>query len=561
MSLLNRIDELSGSSKVRRAWFAFACAVFVVVIAIPSIFVVTHMFTDWGLVDQVLNDEGIRNTVISAVANSFSIALIVTVIDILVGLPMAWIMVRKDFKGKKWLDTLLDMPLAFPTAVIGISVVMFWISPEGINIPGLGLSLSPYMLVILLHIIFTYPYMVRSLSAILEQIEPNYETAAMTLGASRWTAVRTITIGASRWTAVRTITIPLFRAGLATGFILCFARSLSETGGTYIALTMMGVQTSFFTGPSFISFLKSDESWYTDDQMMGAQILISVIMIVLALILLVVVRKLIAKFRFPMNKVWPDLGRKVSRGALPKAKDFLTIAFLIVVVLLPTFYIFLYLTQPIPTIDYGQLFGSIGTSFLVAGIAVAIDIVIGVPMAMYIARHREGKLGQLLDGLVNVPLIIPTTALGFSLFLFWGSLGLDSSFDLVLVILGHISFTYPLVVRNLIGSIEEVDPAYEEVSMTLGAKPFQAFRKVLFPIIKSAVIAGGILAFTRSLGETGATTSISDTVNTVPIYITHLVEDGLYTEAAMCSIVLILICFIIMFGLRAITGRRSRRDA
>ena len=500
------------------------------------------------VVDQVLNDEGIRNTVISAVANSFSIALIVTVIDILVGLPMAWIMVRKDFKGKKWLDTLLDMPLAFPTAVIGISVVMFWISPEGINIPGLGLSLSPYMLVILLHIIFTYPYMVRSLSAILEQIEPNYETAAMTLGASRWTAVRTITI-------------PLFRAGLATGFILCFARSLSETGGTYIALTMMGVQTSFFTGPSFISFLKSDESWYTDDQMMGAQILISVIMIVLALILLVVVRKLIAKFRFPMNKVWPDLGRKVSRGALPKAKDFLTIAFLIVVVLLPTFYIFLYLTQPIPTIDYGQLFGSIGTSFLVAGIAVAIDIVIGVPMAMYIARHREGKLGQLLDGLVNVPLIIPTTALGFSLFLFWGSLGLDSSFDLVLVILGHISFTYPLVVRNLIGSIEEVDPAYEEVSMTLGAKPFQAFRKVLFPIIKSAVIAGGILAFTRSLGETGATTSISDTVNTVPIYITHLVEDGLYTEAAMCSIVLILICFIIMFGLRAITGRRSRRDA
>ena len=108
---------------------------------------------------------------------------------------------------------------------------------------------------------------------------------------------------------------------------------------------------------------------------------------------------------------------------------------------------------------------------------------------------------------------------------------------------------------------EEVDPAYEEVSMTLGAKPFQAFRKVLFPIIKSAVIAGGILAFTRSLGETGATTSISDTVNTVPIYITHLVEDGLYTEAAMCSIVLIALCFILMFGIRVITGRRARRDA
>lgn len=548
VSFLKRVDELSGSSKVRRSWFAFACAVFIIVIVVPSIFVVTKLFTDWGLVDSVINNDGIRDTVLSAVANSFSIALVVTLIDIIVGLPMAWIMVRKDFKGKKWLDTLLDMPLAFPTAVLGISVVMFWGAPEGVELPGLGIVVSPYVMMIFLHILFTYPYMVRSLSAILEQIEPNFETAAMTLGASKWTAFRTITL-------------PLFRAGLATGFILCFARSLSETGGTYIALTMMGVESTFFTGPSFISWLKSDTSVYSADEMMGAQILISVIMIVLALLLLVVVRKAIAGIHLPMKKVWPDLGRKLSRGPLPKAKDVLTIAFLLVVVLLPAFYIFMYLTQPIPDIDYGMLLGSIATSFLVAGVAVAVDIVIGVPMAMYIARHRDGKLGQTLDGLVNVPLIIPTTALGFSLALFWGGFGLSESFALLLVILGHISFTYPLVVRNLIGAIEEVDPAYEEVAMTLGAKPFQAFRKVLFPIVKSAVIAGGILAFTRSLGETGATTAISNTVNTVPIYITKLVQSGDYTEAAMCSIVLIAICFVIMLVLRLVTSRRSGRDA
>ena len=548
VSFLKRVDELSGSSKVRRSWFAFACAVFIIVIVVPSIFVVTKLFTDWGLVDSVINNDGIRDTVLSAVANSFSIALVVTLIDIIVGLPMAWIMVRKDFKGKKWLDTLLDMPLAFPTAVLGISVVMFWGAPEGVELPGLGIVVSPYVMMIFLHILFTYPYMVRSLSAILEQIEPNFETAAMTLGASKWTAFRTITL-------------PLFRAGLATGFILCFARSLSETGGTYIALTMMGVESTFFTGPSFISWLKSDTSVYSADEMMGAQILISVIMIVLALLLLVVVRKAIAGIHLPMKKVWPDLGRKLSRGPLPKAKDVLTIAFLLVVVLLPAFYIFMYLTQPIPDIDYGMLLGSIATSFLVAGVAVAVDIVIGVPMAMYIARHRDGKLGQTLDGLVNVPLIIPTTALGFSLALFWGGFGLSESFALLLVILGHISFTYPLVVRNLIGAIEEVDPAYEEVAMTLGAKPFQAFRKVLFPIVKSAVIAGGILAFTRSLGEAGATTAISNTVNTVPIYITKLVQSGDYTEAAMCSIVLIAICFVIMLVLRLVTSRRSGRDA
>ena len=547
MSLLSRLDELSGSYKVRNAWLAFAVALFICLIVIPAVFVITKLFTDWDLVSAVLDDPAAMSVIEGAVWNSFSIAFLVTIVDILVGLPMAWIMVRRDFKGKRWLDTLLDLPLAFPTAVLGISVVMFWGAPEGVTIPGLGLDLSPYAMLILLHIIFTYPYMVRSLSGILEQIDINYETAAMTLGASKWTAVRTITI-------------PLFRAGLATGFILCFARSLSETGGTYIALAMMDVESTFFTGPSYISWLKSGSAVSTVDYM-GAMILISVIMIVLALILLVVVKWIIRKFRIPVSRVWPDLGRMVSRGFLPKTKDFLTVAFLLVVVLLPSFYIFMYLAEPIPQIDYGTLLSSIGVSFLVAGVAVIVDIILAVPLSLYIARNRRGRLANLLDGLVNVPLIIPTTALGFSLALFWGSFGAGDSMALVLVILGHISFTYPLVVRNMIGAIEEVNPECEEIAMTLGAKPFQAFRKILMPIVKSSIIAGGILAFTRSLGETGATLAISDSVNTVPIYITALVQQNSYAEAAMCSIILIVICFVLMMIVRALTHRRQGRDA
>ena len=547
MSLLSRLDELSGSYKVRNAWLAFAVALFICLIVIPAVFVITKLFTDWDLVSAVLDDPSAMSVIEGAVWNSFSIAFLVTIVDILVGLPMAWIMVRRDFKGKRWLDTLLDLPLAFPTAVLGISVVMFWGAPEGVTIPGLGLDLSPYAMLILLHIIFTYPYMVRSLSGILEQIDINYETAAMTLGASKWTAVRTITI-------------PLFRAGLATGFILCFARSLSETGGTYIALAMMDVESTFFTGPSYISWLKSGSAVSTVDYM-GAMILISVIMIVLALILLVAVKWIIRKFRIPVSRVWPDLGRMVSRGFLPKTKDFLTVAFLLVVVLLPSFYIFMYLAEPIPDIDYGTLLSSIGVSFLVAGVAVIVDIILAVPLSLYIARNRRGKLANFLDGLVNVPLIIPTTALGFSLALFWGSFGAGDSMALVLVILGHISFTYPLVVRNMIGAIEEVNPECEEIAMTLGAKPFQAFRKILMPIVKSSIIAGGILAFTRSLGETGATLAISDSVNTVPIYITALVQQNSYAEAAMCSIILIVICFVLMMIVRALTHRRQGRDA
>ncbi|MCK9322750.1 MAG: iron ABC transporter permease [Candidatus Methanomethylophilaceae archaeon] len=534
MSLFRRINEISNNEKSRKAWFGFVCAVFLCLIIIPSIFVVLKLFTEWGLVSEVLANSAMMAQINGAVFNSFSIALIVTIIDILVGIPMAWILVRKPFKGKKYLDTLMDMPLAFPTAVLGLSVVMFWGAPDGITVSGLGLVFSPYLMIIMLHIIFTYPYMVRSLSAILEQIEPNYETAAMTLGASKFTAVRTITL-------------PLFRAGLITGFIICFARSLSETGGTYIALQLMGVQNTFFTGPTYIAENMSGGN--------GPMILISVMMIILALVLLVVAKTLMTRLKIPLTKVWPQFGRKISRGAVPKSKDIFSIAFLLIIVILPSFYIFAYLTQPGSNVDYGMLLYSTGISFLIAGVAVVFDIIFGIPMAMYIARQRNTFLGKILDNMVNIPLIVPTTALGFSLALFWGSLNVGSSWGLVLVIFGHIAFTYPLIVRNITGAVEEVDQSYEEVAMTLGAKPFQAFSKVLMPIIKSSIIAGGILAFTRSLGETGATVAIGNSVQTVPVYIINLVKAQAYPEAAMCSIILIAICFVFMFAVRVITHR------
>ena len=125
----------------------------------------------------------------NAILSSFEIAAIVTLIDFLVGLPMAWILVRKQFRGKQLLDTMIDMPLAVPTAALGFSAAIFWaVTPASFNSPGFSLITSPMLLIILLHIVFSYPYMVRSLAAILEQIDTTYETAGQTMGASKFTA-------------------------------------------------------------------------------------------------------------------------------------------------------------------------------------------------------------------------------------------------------------------------------------------------------------------------------------------------------------------------------------
>lgn len=460
---------------------------------------------------------------------------------------MAWILVRKDFPGKKILDILIDLPLSIPTAVIGVSVTLFWIRSDLFlcNDSILDLISSPFIMLIALHVVFTYSYMVRSMSAVLEQIDKEYEIAAMTLGASKWTAIRTITL-------------PLFRSGLAMGIILCFSRSLSETGGTAISMMMFG-HLHFYTGPTLIKFLIDGQ---LTPEVTRELVLLGSIMMTIALSMVVITNIVVAKFKIPIKKVWPELGRRISCSSLTKVKDISSTVFFLFVVIIPTLCIVLFIGGSSGEgLEIIEFFTSIGISIFIAGIAVIFGLIFGIPLAVYIARNKNNRIGCIVDTLTTIPLVIPTSALGFSLALFWGSSPSFSTRAFLAVILGHISFTYPLIVRNISAAVEKVDRSYEDVAMTLGAKPFQAFRKILFPMIKPSIIAGSILAFTRSFGETGATYSICRSVLTVPIFIVNLIGGGFRSEAAICSIAIILICLLMLSVFRIIIYLGSKNNA
>lgn len=534
----------------RKGWNLFIIAFFLFFVVLPTVYVVSYALTDWGAIqDTVLNDPETLQIIQDAVVASFTIATIVTVIDFVAGLPVAWMLVRKKFRGKEFLDTLIDMPLAVPTAALGFSAAIFWtVNPDQ---PPLSLAVisTPMVLIILLHVVFSYPYMVRSLSAILEEIDETYETAGRTLGASRLTAARTVTL-------------PLFRAGLATGVILCFSRSMSETGGTMIALSTMsrlGIDAAndFNTGPTLIG------NWKTlsliDPSYTPALAFVSILLIVLALVLLVVLKLMIMKFHLPLRKVWPMPEKMLSRGVFPKLKDGGALFFLAMIVLVPSFFIFTYVFFATPEAgDWSGFVTALTTSFLVAGIVTLVDIALGIPFALYISKNPDRSSSHMLDVLVNVPLIVPTAALGISLGLFWGQTGVLGSGGLIILILAHVAFTYPLVVRNVAGAVEEIDPSYEETARTLGAKPVQSFRRVLYPLVKGSILAGAIMAFTRSLGETGATQAVlGNDAPTAPVYIVSLVKAGAFYQAALACIILILVSYAFMLVLRYITKRRK----
>jgi len=540
------VDFISGKG-FRKGWTVFIVAFFLFFVVLPTVYILTYAFTDWSAIDiNVLQKPEVMATIFDAIGASFMIAGVVTLIDFLVGLPVAWMMVRKEFRGKQFLDTLIDMPLAVPTAALGFSAAIFWAqtpNPPPLSIESITQFLtgqsfaitSPFLLVILLHIVFSYPYMVRSLTAILEEIDETYEIAGRTLGASRLTAARTITL-------------PLFRAGLATGVILCFARSMSETGGTMIALDVMGA-TGFNTGPTLIGNLRDIPG--TNPEVA----FVSILLIVLSLILLVVLKLVIMKVHLPLRRVWPMPEKMLSRGVFPKLKDGTAMFFLAMVVLIPSFFIFTYVLFSSPTTsDWTSFFGALGYSFALAGIVTLIDIGLGIPFALHISKNPDRRSSQVLDVLVNVPLIVPTAALGFSLALFWNVKGANPVVDFVILILAHVAFTYPLVVRNVAGAVEEISPSYEETARTLGAKPIQSFRRVLYPLVKGSILAGAIMAFTRSLGETGATQAILGTAApTAPVYIVALVRSDAFYQAGLACIVLIIVSYIFMLALRHFT--------
>jgi len=151
---------------------------------------------------------------------TFGASLLAAMINAFFGLIVAWILVRYSFPGKRFIDALVDLPFALPTAVAGITLATLyagngwlgrWIEPLGFKV-----AYTPWGIVVALTFV-TLPFVVRTLQPVIEDIETEVEEAAASLGASRWQ------------TFARVVFPALFPA-LLTGFALAFARAIGEFG-------------------------------------------------------------------------------------------------------------------------------------------------------------------------------------------------------------------------------------------------------------------------------------------------------------------------------------------
>jgi sulfate transport system permease protein len=158
--------------------------------------------------------------VIAAYEVTLLSAAVASIFNAVFGMLMAWILTRYRFPGRTLLDGLMDLPFALPTAVAGLTLASLFSTTGwyGVWLAELGIKVSFTWLGIAVAMAFTsIPFVVRTIQPVLEELGPEYEEAAETLGASRWQSFRRVIL-------------PEVGPALMTGTVLSFTRSLGEFG-------------------------------------------------------------------------------------------------------------------------------------------------------------------------------------------------------------------------------------------------------------------------------------------------------------------------------------------
>lgn len=222
----------------------------------------------------------------------------------------------------------------------------------------------------------------------------------------------------------------------------------------------------------------------------------------------------------------------------------------------------------IPLITSESSRAALVLSLKTAAASTAVCVLVGVPMALVLARGRfPGQ--SVLRALVLLPLVLPPVVGGIALLYTFGRqgllgqqlevLGIRIAFSTTAVVLAQSFVSLPFLVVSLEGALRSTGSGYELIAATLGAKPTTVLRTVSLPLVMPGLMSGAVLAFARSLGEFGATLtfagSLQGVTRTLPLEI-YLQRETDADAAVALSLLLIVVAAVIVIASasRRLTG-------
>jgi molybdate transport system permease protein len=211
-------------------------------------------------------------------------------------------------------------------------------------------------------------------------------------------------------------------------------------------------------------------------------------------------------------------------------------------------------------------------SIRTASAAIVVTFFLGLLAARLVAGIRHRALKMILDGILTLPLVLPPTVAGFFLLYIFGVRGPVGGFFLEFfavkiafswgaTVLAAVAISFPLMYRSARGALEQVDRNLIYAGRTLGMGEWAIFWKVSLPTALPGVASGGVLAFTRGLGEFGATAMIAGNIagktRTLPLAIYSAVAGGDMKTAWGYVVVIVLFSFIVVALMNWFTAQES----
>jgi iron(III) transport system permease protein len=489
--------------------------------------------------------------------NSLLLGLGVVAASSVLGIGIALLLVRYEFRGRELFSYLTLIPIISPP-LVGVLGFVFILGRGGtVNVllmdhfdllrpVNFMYGLHGVLLVETLHL---FPMITLNVVDALAKVDPALEEAAES-------------VGARGWRKLVTITLPLTTPGYLAGALLVFIWTFAD----FVTPLVVGVH-DLLAPQAYLNIVQ-----FVDRRLFRMGIVISALLVLLAVVFLLLARHYVAIKDYSSLAYTRVERRRLSGPAQALVATALSgvmlLAFLPYLgVLLAAFGRGWSLT-PFPTHYTLQFFERVlvetpkyvTNSLLYALLAVALCIAVGLPIAWILARTRLPGRGT-LDALNTLILAVPGTAIGIAYVRAFHAdvpgLGMPLTSLWVILPLVLAVRRLPYAVRGSYASLLLVHPSLEEAAGSVGASRFRSFRDVTLPLVWKGVLVGGLFSFMTSLQEASAVLFLSlGGWETITVGIFNFYIAGSTSEAAALGVVLIVVAATCVVVINRVAGTR-----
>jgi iron(III) transport system permease protein len=517
-----------------------------------------------GIIGKIYTYTPLQHSMIIAVGS--------TLLALLIGGSLAWLVVRTDMPGRKLVNQLAVLPYIMPSWTLAQAWLVFFKNRLTGGTPGVfeflmgqappnWLSYGPVPIIICSALHY-YTFFFLFVSAALMSIDSNLEEAGDLMGASRWRILRKITF-------------PLVLPAILSGVIMTFSKVMGTFGGPNI----LGLPVRYYVVATMVrGSLAAGEA--------GDAFVLAIVLILFAITTIFINQRLVGTRRSYETIGGRGFVAQLSKlGKYKRAFQIAVIVFQILVIAVP---IGLLLLNTLMLIDGNYTFGnltlqhwigpanthynsgepgvllnpkiwqtawnSIKLSLLTAFFTALLGIVLGYA----IVKGRGTRLSKLVEQLAYIPYVIPGIAFGaVYIAMFARKLGpfppLYGTFALLVIV--SVSKHLPYSSRSGVSAMMQVGHELEEAGMVAGANVWQRFRRIIFPLTRSGFMSGFLMTFITTMRELSLIILlVTPSTQLLASQTMFYTENG---DAQMANVVILILIALVVVG-NFIIGKFAR---